>query len=180
MSTLATLSTGLHKSDEFIKENATNMYTRIVTFSNGRKVRLNEETSIPRAVEDTIRYLQCDSITYPLDYDVCHRDLVIRTNETRTIISCRDVNAYGLVSAVSKTIMPRNIYITTDVQGNQYNGIRFSWDPARIYRIDMTYLTAWLFGIIPTYSTTTFKFPQSTYWDMTFPRASQRGFCFHS
>ena len=47
--------------------------------------------------------------------------------------------------------MPRNIYITTDVQGNQYNGIRLSWDPARIYHIDMTYLTAWLFGIIPTY-----------------------------
>ena len=47
--------------------------------------------------------------------------------------------------------MPHNIYITTDVQGNQYNGIRLSWDPARIYRIDMTYLTAWLCGIIPTY-----------------------------
>ena len=149
---LATLSTGLHKSDEFIKENATDMYTRIVTFSNGRKVRLNEETSIPRAVEGTVRYLRCDSITYPSDYDVCHRDLVVRTNETRSIISCRDVNAYGLVSAVSRAIMPRDVYITTaDVRGNQYNGIRLSWDPARIYRIDMTYLTAWLFAIIPTY-----------------------------
>ena len=149
---LATLSTGLHKSDEFIKENATDMYTRIVTFSNGRKVRLNEETSIPHAVEGTVRYLRCNSITYPSDYDVCHRDLVVRTNETRSIISCRDVNAYSLVSAVSRAIMPRDIYITTtDVRGNQYNGIRPSWDPARIYRIDMTYLTAWLFGIIPTY-----------------------------
>ena len=139
MTTLATLSTGLHKSDEFIKENANNMYTRIVTFSNGKKVRLNEETAIPRAenIEGTVRYLRCDSITYPSDHDICHHNLIMRTNfsmwctnfsTSSMTIPSRDVNAYGLVSAVSRAIMPLNIYITTDVQGSQYNGIRFSWD----------------------------------------------------
>ena len=124
MMTLATLSTGLHKSDEFIKGNANNMYTRIVAFSNRKKVRLNEETAIPRAenVEGTIRYLRCDSITYPSDYDICHHDLITRTNfstwrtnssQSSTTIPSRDVNAYGLVSAVSRAIMPLNIYITT-------------------------------------------------------------------
>ena len=76
-----------------------------------------------------------------------------RTNfsMSSTTIPSRDVNAYGLVSAVSRAIMPLNIYITTDVQGSQYNGIRFSWDHTRTYKIDMTYLMAWMFGIIPTY-----------------------------
>ena len=155
MTTLATLSTRLHKSDEFIKENANNMHMRIVAFSNGKKVRLNEETAIPRAenVEGTIRHLRCDSITYPSDYDICHHNLIMRTNfsTSSTAIPSRDVNAYGLVSAVSRAIMPLNIYITTDVQGSQYNGIRFSWDHMRTYKIDMTYLMAWMFGIIPTY-----------------------------
>ena len=162
MTTLTTLSTGLHKSDEFIKGNANNMYTRIVAFSNGKKVCLNEETAIPRAenVEGTIRYLRCNSITYPSDYDICHHDLIMRTNfsmwctnssQSSTTIPSRDVNAHGLVLAVSRAIMPLNIYITTDVQGSQYNGIRFSWDHMRTYKIDMTYLMAWMFGIIPTY-----------------------------
>ena len=148
MTTLSTLSTGLHKSDEFIKENANNMYTRIVTFSNGKKVRLNEETAIPRAenVEGTVRYLRCDSITYLSDYDICHHSLIIRTNfsmwrtnlsTSSSTIPSRDVNAYGLVSAVSRAIMPLNINITTDVQGSQYNGIRFSWDHTRTYKIDI-------------------------------------------
>ena len=77
----------------------------------------------------------------------------MRTNLSMpsTTIPSRDVNAYGLVSAVSRAIMPLNIYITTDVQGSQYNGIRFSWDHTQTYKIDMTYLMAWMFGIIPTY-----------------------------
>ena len=76
---ISTLSTGLNKSDEFIKENATHLHTRIVTFRNNKKINLDQHTAIPAAedAESAMRYLHCESITYFPDYDVCHKDIQV-------------------------------------------------------------------------------------------------------
>ena len=44
----STLSMGLNKSDQYIKENAIDIRTRILDFKNNEKVYLTKETRIPR------------------------------------------------------------------------------------------------------------------------------------
>ena len=161
---ISTLSTGLNKSDEFIKENATHLHTRIVTFRNNKKINLDQHTAIPAAedAESAVRYLRCESITYFPDYDVCHKDIRVQWSHTNSLggnfppqtatISAADVNAQGIMAAVAKALQPAYIHVLTGGEGNSYQGIRFAWAPGTIYQFHMTYLAAWLCGIIPTYT----------------------------
>ena len=51
---LSTLSTGLSKSDEFIKDNVINTYVRDLKFNNDVKTQLTKEQAIP-AIEIPVR-----------------------------------------------------------------------------------------------------------------------------
>ena len=64
---LSTLSTGLNKSDEFIKDNAVNTYVRTIKFNNDTKVHLTEEASIPASEIPVRRYVRCSTFLYPND-----------------------------------------------------------------------------------------------------------------
>ena len=161
---ISTLSTGLNKSDEFIKENATHLHTRIVTFCNNKKINLDQHTAIPTAedAESAVRYLRCESITYFPDYDVCHKDIQVRWSHTNSLggnfppqtatISAADVSAQGITAVVAKALQPAYIHVLTSGEGNSYQGICFAWAPGTIYQFHMMYLAAWLCGIIPTYT----------------------------
>ena len=69
-----------------------------------------------------------------------------------TTISAADVNAQGIMAVVAKALQPAYIHILTGGEGNSYQGICFAWAPGTIYQFHMTYLAAWLWGIIPTYT----------------------------
>ena len=67
-------------------------------------------------------------------------------------ISAANVNAQGITAAVAKALQPAYIHVLTGGEGNSYQGIHFAWAPGTIYQFHMTYLAAWLCGIIPTYT----------------------------
>ena len=69
---LSTLSTGLNKSDEFIKDNAVNTYVRTIKFDNDTNVHLTEETSIPASEIPVRRYVRCSTFLYLNDIRICH------------------------------------------------------------------------------------------------------------
>ena len=56
----STLSTGLNKNEEYIKENCINNYVRQVTFKNNEKVHLDEDTAIPASEIPIRRYIRCN------------------------------------------------------------------------------------------------------------------------
>ena len=67
-------------------------------------------------------------------------------------ISAADVNAQGITAAAAKALQPAYIHILTGGEGNSYQGICFAWALGTIYQFHMTYLAAWLCGIVPTYT----------------------------
>ena len=62
---LSTLSTGLSKSDEFIKDNAINTNVRDLKFNNDVKTQLTEEQAIPASEIPVRRYVRCALLLYP-------------------------------------------------------------------------------------------------------------------
>ena len=64
---LSTLSTGLNKSDKFIKDNVVNTYVCTIKFNNDTKVHLTEETSIPANEIPVRHYVRCSTFLYPND-----------------------------------------------------------------------------------------------------------------
>ena len=67
------LSTGLNKSESFIKTNATRIYTRELHFNNNAKVYLDEYNEIPSEEIGTKHYIHCSLIGYFENYRICHQ-----------------------------------------------------------------------------------------------------------
>ena len=73
----STLSMGLNKSDQYIKENAIDIHTRILDFKSNEKVYLTKEIQIPQLEVPVKRYIRCESFGYYEDYRICHDNLII-------------------------------------------------------------------------------------------------------
>ena len=71
----STLSTGLNKSESFIKVNATRIYTRELHFNNNAKVYLDEDNEILSGEIGSKRYIRCSLIGYFENYRICHQSL---------------------------------------------------------------------------------------------------------
>ena len=70
------LSTGLNKSEAFIKDNVIDIHTRELNFKNNEKIYLNEDMEIP-AGKGIKCYIHCLTIGYFEDYRICHHTLSI-------------------------------------------------------------------------------------------------------
>ena len=105
----STLSTGLNKSDEFIKNNAVNTYVHTIKFNNNTKVHLTEETSIPASEISVRHYVRCSTFLYPNDIRICHFTLTFstthRVNNDVDVMQMRnitpmDIDTHGLLPGI--------------------------------------------------------------------------------
>ena len=103
----STLSTGLNKNEEYIKENCINTYVRQVSFKNNEKVHLNEDAAIPASEIPVRRYVRCNSLLYPTDIQICNFNLrftIVRKSSSSCsrsiLITPTEVNNNGLLTVV--------------------------------------------------------------------------------
>ena len=160
MTSISTLSTGLNKSDEFIKDHATHIHSRAITFRNGQVVHLNEDSAIPTVSRnDLTRYLRCQNITYFQDYDIYHSNVTLRfTNNnalTSTVaISKVDLNEKGLVQGINDALLTATTGLRLAEKSSQlhdYNGINIFID-STIQSFQINHEGAWLLGILTTFT----------------------------
>ena len=151
---LSTLSTGLNKSNEFIKDNAVNRYVHTIKFNNDTKVHLTEETSIP-ASEIPVRHdVRCSTFLYPNDIRICHFTLRIsmthRVNNDVDVMQTRnitpmDIDTHGLLPGIQEKLSEIGIGIDALYQNGFYNGCRFTvHSPRMLAKMECNYAFAWM------------------------------------
>ena len=140
-SSSSTLSTGLNKSESFIKRNAIDIHTRELTFINNQKVYLDEDREIPRG-ENMRRYLCCSTFVYFENYQICHKQLSIwlhvsdDTIKTTTVLPS-GVDSNGLWPELTKQLSTIGVHLLYNKQINGYQGFALSFrDYATILRIE--------------------------------------------
>ena len=152
-SSSSTLSTGLNKSESFIKRNAIDIHTRELTFINNQKVYIDEDTEIPRG--GNIRcYLCFSTFGYFENYRICHKQLSIwlhlndDTIKTTTVLPS-DVDSNGLLPELTKQLSTIGVHLLYNKQINGYQGFMLSFrDYATILRIELNYYFAWMMSIV--------------------------------
>ena len=159
-SSVSTLSTGLNKSDEFIKEHAVRIHSRALTFKNGQILYLNEDSAIPAVSNnDHARYLRCQSITYFQDYDTYHSNItlqIVTTDGTQydLVVNKTNLNQMGLIQALNdsmSTDTPGLRLVPENSSAQDYNGIRIFAD-ANIQTFKINHEGAWLLGVLSTFT----------------------------
>ena len=159
----STLSTGLNKNEEYIKENCINTYVRQVTFKNNEKVHLNEDTAIPASEIPVRRYVRCNSLLYPTDIQICNFNLrftIVRESplscddlycSSSILITPTEVNNNGLLTVVQSKLSTLNVQLVNTFDENTYSGCRLhiqQQQDARVKTLSCNYAFAWMMGII--------------------------------
>ena len=155
----STLSTGLNKNEEHIKENCINTYVRQVTFKNNEKVHLNEDTAIPASKIPIRRYVRCNSLLYPTDIQICNFDLqftIVRESSwscstSSILITPTEVNNNGLLTVVQSKLSTLNIQLVNTFDESTYSGCRLhiqQQQDARVKMLSCNYAFSWMMGII--------------------------------
>ena len=156
---ISTLSTGLNKSDEFIKEHAVHIHARALTFRNGQVLHLNKDSAIPAVLDQSYtRYLRCQNITYLQNYDIYHSSITLRVitashTISTTTVNATDLNEKGIVQATNEALfrITTRIYLLETTPHNNYNGMTIFIDSS-ILSFQINYEGAWLLGILSTYT----------------------------
>ena len=158
---ISTLSTGLSKSEEFIKNTVVNTYTRYVKFNNDKKVYLNEDMSIPESDIPVRRYVRCSSLLYPNDIRICHDDITFTIytinsgsnghtpiNNSRTITPL-EIDSQGLIPSIQTKLREIQADLYVPYTNNYYNRCKFVLShPMTVQSIQCNYAFAWIFGIV--------------------------------
>ena len=162
----STLSTGLNKNKEYIKENCINTYLRQVTFKNNEKVYLNEDTAIPASEIPVRRYVRCNSLLYPTDIQICNFNLqftIVRESTScenlycsrNILITPTEVNNNGLLTVVQSKLSTLNVQLVNMFDENMYNGCRLHIQQdapiSRVKTLSCNYAFAWMMGIISSF-----------------------------
>ena len=161
----STLSTGLNKNKEYIKENCINTYIQQVTFKNNEKVYLNEDTSIPASEIPIRRYVRCNSLLYPTDVQICNFNLWFTIvhesssscdNCSRSIlITPTEVNNNGLLTVVQSKLSTLNVQLVNTFDENTYSRCRLHVQQdapiSRVKMLSCNYAFAWMMGIISSF-----------------------------
>ena len=133
---ISTLSTGLSKSDKFIKNNAVNTYICHIQFDNDKKVHLAEDTAIPGSDIPVHRYVRCSALMFPNDIRICHDDLkfsiefftVDTTLQTKLRnIAYSDIDSEGLLPTIQKKLREIGADIHVPYLNNYYMGCQFTF-----------------------------------------------------
>ena len=163
----STLSTGLNKNEEYIKENCINTYVRQVTFKNNEKVYLNEDTAIPASEISVRRYVRCNSLLYPTDIQICNFNLqfTIVRESTRScddlycsgniLITPTEVNNNGLLTVVQSKLSTLNVQLVNTFDENTYSGCRLHIQQdapiSQVKTLSCNYAFAWMMRIISSF-----------------------------
>ena len=158
----STLSTGLNKNEEYIKENCINTYVRQVTFKNNEKVHLNEDTAIPASEIPVRRYVRCNSLLYPTDIQICNFNLrftIVRESSSSSstssiLITPTEVNNNGLLTVVQSKLSTLNVQLVNTFDENTYSGCRLhiqQQQDACVKMLSCNYAFAWMMGIISSF-----------------------------
>ena len=162
----STLSTGLNKNEEYIKENCINTYVQQVTFKNNEKVYLNEDTAIPASEIPIRRYVRCNSLLYPTDIQICNFNLqftIVRESSSCEDLHCSrsilitptEVNNNGLLTVVQSKLSTLNIQLVNTFDENTYSGCRLHIQQdvpiSRVKTLSCNYAFAWMMGIISSF-----------------------------
>ena len=150
---MSTLSTGLNKSESFIKANAIRVHMRELTFYNNQKVLLDKFNEIPG--EDTNgssikQYVRCLAINYFENCRICRHPLSIWLYYTNgdvktTTITPLEIDQNGLLPQLSTLLGSIGIQLHYNRQINGYQGFKFSIDDiSTIDRIMSNYHFAWI------------------------------------
>ena len=122
----STLSTGLNKIEEYIKENCINTYVRQVTFKNNEKVHLNKDTAIPVSEIPIGRYVRCNSLLYPTDIQICNFNLrftivhesSLSCSSSSILITPTEVNNNSLLTVVQSKSSTLNVQLVNTFDEN--------------------------------------------------------------
>ena len=156
----STLSTGLNKNEEYIKENCINTYVRQVTFKNNEKVHLNEDTAIPVSEIPVRRYVRCNSLLYPTDIQICNfnqRFTIVHDSSSSCssiLITPTEVNNNGLLTVVQSKLSTLNVQLVNTFDENTYSGCRLhiqQQQDTRVKTLSCNYAFAWMMGIISSF-----------------------------
>ena len=154
----STLSTGLNKNEEYIKENWINTYVQQVTFKNNEKVHFDEDTAIPASEIPVRRYVRCNSLSYPTDIQICNFHLqftIVRESSSSCSISITptEVNNNGLLTVVQSKLSTLNVQLVNTFDENTYSGCRLhiQQQDARVKTLSCNYAFAWMMGIISSF-----------------------------
>ena len=125
----STLSTGLNKNKEYMKENCINTYVRQVTFKNNEKVHLDEDMAILESEIPVRRYVRCNSLLYPTDIQICNFNLqftIVRESSSSCSISITptEVNNNGLLTVVQSKLSTLNVQLVNTFDENTYSRCR--------------------------------------------------------
>ena len=158
---ISTLSTGLSKSDKFIKKNAVNTYTRHIQFDNDKKVHLTEDTAISGSDIPVRHYVRCSALMFPNDIRICHDDLqfsivfftintTLQTNLRN--IAYSDIDSEGLLPAIQKKLREIGADVHVPYLNNYYVGCQFTFGKSvSVNVVQCNYAFAWIFGIIASF-----------------------------
>ena len=157
----STLSTGLNKNKEYIKEICINTYIQQVTFKNNEKVHLNEDTAIPVSEIPIRRYVRCNSLLYPTEIQICNFNLrftIVRESSSSCsrssiLIIRTEVNNNGLLTVVQSKLSTLNVQLVNTFDENTYSGCRLhiQQQDAQVKTLSCNYAFAWMMGIISSF-----------------------------
>ena len=158
---ISTLSTGLSKRDEFIKNNAVNTYSCHSQFDNEKKVHLTEDTAIPSSDIPVCHYIRCSALMFPNDIRICHDDLKFSieffTIDTALQAKLRsithsDIDFKGLLPAIQKKLREIGADVYMPYLNNYCMGCQFTFGKTMyINVVQCNYAFAWIFGIIASF-----------------------------
>ena len=123
----STLSTGLDKSEAFIKDNTIDIHTRELNVKNNKKIYLNKDKIKPAGKEIKC-YIRCLTVGYFENYRICtcHHTLSIweylrdGTIKTTSILPS-NIDRNGLLSELSKNLSTIGVYLLHNKQINGYH-----------------------------------------------------------
>ena len=158
---ISTLSTGLSKSDELIKNNAVNTYTHHIQFDNDKKVHLTEDTAMPGGDIPVHHYIRCSALMFPNDMRICHDDLKfsIEFFTVNTALQTKlrnithsDIDFEGLLPAIQKKLREIGADVYVPYLNNYYMGCQFTFGkPTYVDVVQCNYAFAWIFGIVASF-----------------------------
>ena len=105
---ISTLSTGLNKSDEYIRNNCIDIRMRQITFKNNEKTFFTKDDKIPTSEVNIRKYVRCSTLGFPKKFRICHDNLqmsvVVDSVEKKVMITPQDINSTDLIMALSSKL----------------------------------------------------------------------------
>ena len=141
---ISTLSTGLNKSDEYIRNNCIDIRMRQITFKNDEKTFFTKDDKIPTSEVSVRRYVRCSTLGFPKKFRICHDNLlmsvVIDSVEKKVTITPQDIDSTNLIMALASKLPTVGIALRRIVLNDTYYGCKLRiMTPTLVMEINSKY-----------------------------------------